>query len=306
LCWNHAPLAARLDELIDNQHILGLRSKVVVKLVVTAKVFPPKIVRILPQSFKTPIPSHGTSSHQRAHSQCQHNANSPKCDPNSYLGLVDKYDLETLCKTNTIISLADRSTKIPRGILEDVIVKVDDFYYPVDFFVMDTESPYKDVQPNIILGRPFLATVDARINCRTGPMGIAFGNRKLRLNVFNSLNSPISNDCYHIDTIDECIKTHTPSMNLDHTLENLHYVDIEKELFDGMMFHEKEEEFQLIEEEFLLSLEETPLQSQQVQQSTLNEVQEYVDCLLVHQDVLLRARGSNKGNGCVRKRSRRK
>nr|GFA39736.1 hypothetical protein [Tanacetum cinerariifolium] len=157
--------------------------------------------------------------------------------------LVDKYELGTLRKTDTIISLADRSTKIPRGILEDVIVKVDDFYYPVDFFVMDTESPYKDVQPNIILGRPFLATIDARINCRTGAMDIAFGNRKLRLNVFNSLNSPISNDCYHIDTIDECIQTNTPSMNLDHTLENLHYVDIRKELFDGMMFHEKEEEF---------------------------------------------------------------
>nr|GEY06403.1 hypothetical protein [Tanacetum cinerariifolium] len=156
--------------------------------------------------------------------------------------LVDKDDLGTLRKTDTIISLADRSTKIPRGILEDAIVKVEDFYYPVDFFVMDTE-----------------------INCRTGTMDIAFGNMKLRLNVFNSLNSPISNDCYHIDTIDECIQTHTPRR-----------------------------EFQLIEEEFLLSLEETPLQSQQVQQSTLNEVQEYVDCLLVHQDVLQRARGYSK------------
>nr|GFB81268.1 hypothetical protein [Tanacetum cinerariifolium] len=62
-----------------------------------------------------------------------------------------------------------------------------------------------------------------------------------------------------------------------------------------MTFHEKEEEFQMIEEEFLLSLAETPLLSQQVQQPTLNEVQKYVDCLLVHQDVLLRARGSNKG-----------
>nr|GFA39313.1 hypothetical protein [Tanacetum cinerariifolium] len=153
--------------------------------------------------------------------------------------LVDKYDLGTLHKTDTIISLADRSTKIPRGILEDVIVKVYDFYYPLDFFVMDTESPYKDVQQNIILG-------------------------KLRLNVFNSLNSPILNDCYHIDTIDECIQTHTPSMNLDRTLENLHYVNSEKELFDGMTFHEKEEEFQIIKEEFLLSLEETPLQSRQV------------------------------------------
>nr|GEZ47089.1 hypothetical protein [Tanacetum cinerariifolium] len=225
-------------------------------------------------------------------------------DPGAPLILV--VDLGTLRKTDTIISLADQSTKIPRGILEDVIVKVDDFYYPVDFFVMDTESPYKDVQLDIILRRPFLATIDAMISCRTGAMDIAFSNRKLRLNVFNSLNSHISNDCYHIDTINECIQTHTPSMNLDHTLENLHYVDIENELFDGMMFHEKEEEFQIIEEEFLLSLEETPLQSQQVQQPTLNEVQEYVDCLLVHQDVLLRARGSNKGNGCVRKRSRKK
>nr|GEW15789.1 hypothetical protein [Tanacetum cinerariifolium] len=116
--------------------------------------------------------------------------------------LVDKYDVGTLRKTDTIISLADRSPKIPRGILEDVIVKFDDFYYLVNFFVMDTE--------------------------------------KLRLNVFNSLNSPISKDCYHIDTIDECIQTHTSSMNLDRTLENLHYVDSEKELFDGMTFHEKE------------------------------------------------------------------
>nr|GEV54622.1 hypothetical protein [Tanacetum cinerariifolium] len=119
--------------------------------------------------------------------------------------LVDKYDLGTLCKTDTVIFLADRSTKIPKGILEDVIVKVDDFYYPVDFFVMSTESPYKDVQPNIILGRPFLATIDARINCQTGTMDIDFGNRKLRLNVFNSVNSPISNNCYNIDTIDKCI-----------------------------------------------------------------------------------------------------
>nr|GEU89810.1 hypothetical protein [Tanacetum cinerariifolium] len=190
--------------------------------------------------------------------------------------LVDKYDLGTLRKSDTIISLADRSTNIPRGILEYFIMKVDDFYYPVDFFVMDTESPYKDVQQNIILGRPFLATIDTRINCQSGAMDITFGNKKIRLNVFNSLNSPISNDCYHIDTINECIQTHTPSKNLDRTLENLHYVDSEKELFDGMMFHEKEEEFQMIEEEFLLSLEEMPLQSQQVQQPTLNEVQEYV------------------------------
>ena len=36
------------------------------------------------------------------------------------------------------LSLADRSVKIPKGIVEDVLVKVDNFYYPVDSVVLDT------------------------------------------------------------------------------------------------------------------------------------------------------------------------
>ncbi|RVW62968.1 Retrovirus-related Pol polyprotein from transposon 297 [Vitis vinifera] len=36
--------------------------------------------------------------------------------------------------------LADRSVKIPRGVIEDVLVQVDKFYYPVDFVVLDTDS----------------------------------------------------------------------------------------------------------------------------------------------------------------------
>ena len=41
--------------------------------------------------------------------------------------------------TNITLSLADRSVKIPKGIVEDVLVKIDKFYYPVDFVVLDTE-----------------------------------------------------------------------------------------------------------------------------------------------------------------------
>ena len=41
--------------------------------------------------------------------------------------------------TNITLSLADRSVKIPKGIVQDVLVKVDKFYYPVDFVVLDTE-----------------------------------------------------------------------------------------------------------------------------------------------------------------------
>ena len=40
--------------------------------------------------------------------------------------------------TTITLSLADRSVKIPKGIVKDVLVKVDKFYYPVDFVVLDT------------------------------------------------------------------------------------------------------------------------------------------------------------------------
>ncbi|XP_071718928.1 uncharacterized protein [Rutidosis leptorrhynchoides] len=104
--------------------------------------------------------------------------------------LVDRLELGLMKRTDIIIQLADQSIKMPRGILEDVIVKVEDFYYPVDFVVMDIEPRNRDTQPTIILGRPFLATINAHINCRTGAMDISFGNRKMRINIFNSLRAP--------------------------------------------------------------------------------------------------------------------
>jgi hypothetical protein len=37
------------------------------------------------------------------------------------------------------LQLADRSVKVPWGIVEDVLIKMDKFYFPVDFIVLDTE-----------------------------------------------------------------------------------------------------------------------------------------------------------------------
>ena len=85
--------------------------------------------------------------------------------------------------------MADRSVKIPKGIVEDVLVKVDKFYYPVEFVVLDTEPIASE--PNhvpIILGRPFLATSNAIINCRNGVMQLTFGNMTLELNIFHLSN----------------------------------------------------------------------------------------------------------------------
>ena len=94
--------------------------------------------------------------------------------------------LGELKPTTITLFLADMSIKIPKGIVEDVLVQVDKFYYPVDFVVLDTEPVA--VSANyvpIILGRPFLATSNAIINCRNGVMQLTLGNMTLKLNIFH-------------------------------------------------------------------------------------------------------------------------
>ena len=67
--------------------------------------------------------------------------------------------LGELKPTTITLSLAERSVKIPKGTIKDVLVQVDIFYYPMDFVVLDTEPVDEGANyVPIILGRPFLAT----------------------------------------------------------------------------------------------------------------------------------------------------
>ena len=104
--------------------------------------------------------------------------------------VYNQLGLGELKPTNITLSLADRLVKIPKGIVEDVLVKVDKFYYLVNFVVLDTEPVVEGVnQVPIILGRPFLATSNAIINCRNGVMQLSFGNMTLELNIFHLRNT---------------------------------------------------------------------------------------------------------------------
>ena len=79
--------------------------------------------------------------------------------------------LGELNPTSITLSFADRSIKIPKGTMEDVLIQVDKFYDPVDFVVLDTEPAAVGANyVPIILGRPFLATSNAIINFQNGVM----------------------------------------------------------------------------------------------------------------------------------------
>ena len=100
-----------------------------------------------------------------------------------------KLGLGELKLTSITLYLTDRSVKIPRGMIEDILVQVEKFYYLVDFVVLDTDLITKGTNYiPIILGRPFLATSNAIINCRNRVMQLTFGNMTLELNIFYMCN----------------------------------------------------------------------------------------------------------------------
>lgn len=71
------------------------------------------------------------------------------------LSVFNQLGLPAPTPINISLQLADISVMYPRGIMEDVLVKMDRFIFPADFIILDYEE---DKNISIILGRPFLAT----------------------------------------------------------------------------------------------------------------------------------------------------
>ncbi|RVW42606.1 Retrovirus-related Pol polyprotein from transposon 297 [Vitis vinifera] len=146
--------------------------------------------------------------------------------------------LGELKPTSITLSLADRSVKIPRGIIEDVLVQVDNFYYPVDFVVLDTDPLVKEANyVPIILGRPFLATSNAIINCRNGLMQLTFGNMTLELNIFHMSKKLITPEeeegPEEVCIIDTLVEEHCNQNMQDELNESLE--DLEEGLSEPLM-----------------------------------------------------------------------
>ena len=88
------------------------------------------------------------------------------------LSICNKLDMGSLKSTNVTLQMADRSTKRPLGVLEDVPVRVGKFFIPVDLIVLDMAE---DIHIPIILGTPFLRTAGAVIDLRTGSITLHVG-----------------------------------------------------------------------------------------------------------------------------------
>jgi len=90
-----------------------------------------------------------------------------------------------LKKTSTVLQLADRSTVYPEGVLEDVLVKVNDLIFPADFYVLDMGNDNSSKSSQLLLGRPFLSTAKTKIDVFKGKITMEFDNKTIGFNVYD-------------------------------------------------------------------------------------------------------------------------
>ncbi|GJY32948.1 reverse transcriptase domain-containing protein [Tanacetum coccineum] len=82
--------------------------------------------------------------------------------------------------TRMTLELVDRSITRPKGVAEDVFVKVGKFHFPTDFVVVDFEA---DPRVPLILGRSFLRTGRALIDVYEGELILRNGDERLIFHV---------------------------------------------------------------------------------------------------------------------------
>ena len=91
--------------------------------------------------------------------------------------VFDKLNYSTLTPTSMFLQLGDQSVCYPTGIAENILVKIQNFYVPVDFIVLDMQ---KDMKPPLILGRPFLSTTNANIDVGVGEIKFHINRKEER------------------------------------------------------------------------------------------------------------------------------
>ncbi|XP_040940147.1 uncharacterized protein [Gossypium hirsutum] len=93
-------------------------------------------------------------------------------------------------ETGVIIQLADRSVVHPEGVLEDILVKVNELIFSADFYIIDMEDDNSANASDILLERPFLSTAQTKIDVRSGILTMEFDGEVVKFNVYKAMNRP--------------------------------------------------------------------------------------------------------------------
>jgi len=126
--------------------------------------------------------------------------------------------LGELSLNRVTIQLADRSEKVPKEEINDVLIQIEEFIYPVDFIVLETQPVFNPrSQTPVILGHPFPSTANTIINCRNESMRLTFADMTREVNVFNPGKQlcDIEDQIFEVNLIKNLTREHKEELELE-------------------------------------------------------------------------------------------
>ena len=127
------------------------------------------------------------------------------CDTRANINLipllvVKRLSLGELTPTAITLQMENITMAQPKGVLEDVLIKVGKFIFPLDFVIMDMEE---DTQVPLLLGRLFLTTRAALIDVKKGELTLRVGEEAVHFNLNKRLKQSECESTYYktVETI---------------------------------------------------------------------------------------------------------
>nr|GEZ97881.1 hypothetical protein [Tanacetum cinerariifolium] len=96
--------------------------------------------------------------------------------------------MEKLESINMMIEMADITKRIPKGVVKNLLIRIDKFNFRINFVILDM---IKDFKMPIILGRPLLATTHAKVDIFRKSISLKVGNEKVIFKMRSSFTTTI-------------------------------------------------------------------------------------------------------------------
>ena len=134
------------------------------------------------------------------------------CDLGSSINVMprsifNKLNLGNLKETGVIIQLADRSNVYPDGVVEDILVQVNNLVFLADFYILDMKDEFSINSAPILLGRPFMKTAKTKIDVHSGTLTMEFDGEVISFSIFDAMKYPNEvHSVFHVDIIDSLVQ----------------------------------------------------------------------------------------------------
>ncbi|RDX96575.1 hypothetical protein CR513_20750, partial [Mucuna pruriens] len=123
--------------------------------------------------------------------------------------------------TGMTIQLENRSIVQPLGVLEDVLVQVNELIFPTDLYVLDMKDEASGMESTLILGSSFLMTARTKIDVHARMLSIKIGDTLVQFNIFEAMKHPTEDhSLFGIDLLDEIIEEYFQLKGNSEDIEN--------------------------------------------------------------------------------------